>query len=98
MTGSQNAYARPKPTDIKLLGALLPKGYTEEVFETDTHYMCLCTHPSRSRMAEDGSSEIWDKFCSKLEAEFGDNLIEIYSITCYGAKFEVYLRKNKSSK
>ena len=85
-----------KKIEQKFITSLLPSGYTEDVFEHETHYACKCKHDNGNYMDnKDGEDGTWELFCKKISDEFGDNLMEIYSITSQGVNFVVYLKKTK---
>lgn len=71
---------------IRILNGIIPDNWTEKVDERETHYKIEVIG---SLLSDDN----WDKLCHTLRAEFGDNLIEIYSFTDNGVHFEIYLRK-----
>ena len=80
--------------DKKFISSLLPAGYEEHVFDSGNIWSCRCKKLGGGYMdGKDGDDGTWERFCEKLEEEFGDNLIEIYSNTSQGADFTVYLRK-----
>ena len=84
-------------TDKHFILDLLPDGYEEKVYEEENFYSCACKNISGNYMdGKDGDDGSWEKFVEKLREEFGDNLIEVYSITSSGAHFVVYLKKEKN--
>jgi hypothetical protein len=71
----------------KFLNGLLPTGFNETVIEYDRYWACRV----KGRSLPDAE---WDQLTQKICDEFGSNLMEIYSNTCYGVDFVVYLKKN----
>jgi hypothetical protein len=72
----------------EFLTGLLPEGFKEDfISETDKHY---AVRVLGKRLDDKG----WDNLFNSLKAEFGDNLIEVFSNTSYGVDFVVYLRKS----
>jgi hypothetical protein len=81
-------------TDKVLIGSLLPNGYEEIVYEHADYFACYCKHLNCEYMDnKDGDDGTWEAFCEKVINEFGDNLLEIYSITSQGVYFVIYLKK-----
>lgn len=74
-------------TKYKFLTGILPANFQETVYEDNNSYIC-------NVKGERLSDEKWDNLAGKIKEEFGKNLIEIYSVTCYGVNFNVYLRKH----
>lgn len=92
MTETKTLLAR---TDKQLIGNLLPKEYEEIVYEHENYFACYCKHLNGQYMDnKDGVDGTWEVFCETIKNEFGDNLMEIYSITSQGAYFIIYLRNN----
>lgn len=81
-------------TDKKFLTGLIPEGWEERVFEDDNHWACKCKRndnvTSSNYTEMDGQ---FDRICDAIIKEFGEQLMEIYSITSAGIHFVVYLRK-----
>lgn len=75
-------------THNTFLNGLLPEGFVEKVIEYDNYWACRVL----GRVLPDKE---WDELFNKIKNEFGDNLMEVYSNTCYGVDFVVYLRKKK---
>ena len=81
-------------TDKILIGSLLPNGYEEIVYDSEGYFACYCKHINGEYMDnKDGNDGTWELFCEKISEEFGDNLLEIYSITSQGVYFIIYLKK-----
>lgn len=74
--------------ETKFLNGLLPDGWTEETFEADTHYKCV-VHGEYLKDKE------WDEVFGRIDSEFGEYLMEVYSHTSKGVDFDVFLRKNE---
>ena len=72
----------------KFLTGLIPETHKEIVFEYPNYYACRIKGP---RMTD----EDWNKQSEKIKLEFNEQLVEIYSNTCYGVDFIVYLRKDE---
>ena len=85
------------PTDKKFLTGLIPDQWSEKVYEHDNFWACKCKRndqvTSKNWVKKDGE---FNNICDNIISEFGDMLMEIYSITSSGIHFVVYLRKNKS--
>lgn len=79
-------------TDKHFVFDLLPENYEEIVYENDNFYACKCKNIESKYIGE----EKWNELCETIEKEFGDNLMEIYSITSEGVYFVVYLKKEKN--
>ena len=81
-------------TDKILIGSLLPNGYEEIVYEHENYFACYCKHLNNDYMDnKNGIDGTWELFCENISEEFGDNLLEIYSITSQGVYFIIYLKK-----
>jgi len=83
-----------RETDKKFLTALIPDGWKEKIYEHDTFWACECRRDD-GRTAGNciEQDKQFDKVCNNIEKEFGEYLMEIYSITSSGVHFVVYLKK-----
>lgn len=75
-------------TDKTFLNSIIPDFFIETVYENDTHW---ASQVKGFRLNDDG----WADLVKKIKNEFGDNLIEVYSISGNGVRFVVYLKKSK---
>jgi hypothetical protein len=82
-------------TNKKFLSGLIPKEWEEIVYEYDKYWMCKCKRNDDTNTYNSIEHDIeFDKICKNIIKEFGEHLMEIYSISSGGSDFEVYLRKN----
>lgn len=83
-----------KKTNKSLLKGLLPKEWEEVVYEHERFWSCKCKRDSESQKKGWLEKEIeFSSVCDNIINEFGDHLMEIYSIESNGLNFVVYLRK-----
>jgi len=82
-------------TDKKFLTGLLPNWINEIVYENDNFWACECKRIKCINSDYYTKYEIeFDEICENIKNEFGEHLMEIYSITSAGIHFIVYLKKS----
>jgi len=70
----------------KFLTGIIPDDWREEIYEHDTYYAC--------KVFGERNEEEYQKIVRKCKEEFGDLLLEVFSVTSHGINFIVYLKKS----
>ena len=81
-------------TNKRFLNGLIPNEWKEKVYEHDKFWACKCERNDQITSENYTEKEIeFNDICKKIEKEFNEHLMEIYSITSAGICFIIYLRK-----
>lgn len=75
-------------TNKKFLKGLIPSYFSEKVYDGGHHWSC---HVKGVTL----SNELWDEVKFSIIKEFGDNLIEIDTLSSNGVEFIVNLRQDR---
>ena len=82
-------------TNKDFLRGIIPNNWEQIVYEHITYWSVRCkSHENVTGKNYTQKEKEFDKICDKLKEEFGENLLEIYSISSAGSYFVVYLKKN----
>lgn len=74
-------------TEMKFLTGLIPEIWIEEVYESNDHYSVIV-------IGEKLTPINWDHLTKILKDEFGNDVMEIYSMSPCGLHFVIHLKKN----
>jgi len=81
-------------TNKKFLAGIIPDEWEEKVYDHNTFWACKCKRNNQVIPENHTKKQIeFDDICEKIEKEFGEYLMEIYSITSAGIHFVVYLKQ-----
>jgi hypothetical protein len=69
----------------KFLTCIIPDHWVEEIYEFQQYYAC--------EVKGEKDEKRFKEIVSRCRYEFGDNLLEVFSVSADGAKFIVYLKK-----
>jgi len=86
-------------TNKKFLTGIIPDDWEEKVYKHNTFWTSKCKRNDQVTSENHTEKQIeFDNICKKIKKEFGEYLMEIYSITSTGIYFVVYLKRKLSKK